>query len=506
MPKPALLSVPRRLAVLLGCAVCAPAIAGLDPMMAEISLFAFDHLPKNWMHADGQTLSINPHQALFSTMGTAHGGNGQNNFKLPDLRGRSPVGATANMPVGTVFGQSTVSLNVLPGVVGTQLTLQSVGVPTSARVAGTQALPQVEKTPLNSTGLGNAFSLRPPSQPLHHAIATSTGHYRTRECFLGEVVLYAGNSPPEDNVFLPADGRVLSVVLAQGLFSVIGNRFGGDGVSTFALPDLRGRLAAGVSSGAHGVADIALGQQAGHASVALTAAHTAQMPQGRTFTTGALGASTTTRPTATSVNVLTAATPVDNGVVQLNLQPPSLALDYYVCVNGTFPTQDGSADVDPNSFSGEIRLFAGDFAPDGWAFANGQLLDISSYGTLYSLIGTTFGGNGTYNFALPDLRGRIPVHPGTLDGQDIQRGQWVGMASLALNSYYLPAGKPLGDAAQLSTVATDGAIPVDTTRSARSVLAQQTLFSANVPDIELQPPTLGLHYIIRLNGIYPSPF
>src|SRR5271166_6516345 len=63
-------------------------------------------------------------------------------------------------------------------------------------------------------------------------------------------------------------------------------------------------------------------------------------------------------------------------------------------------------------FLGEIRMFGGNFAPSGWQMCNGQLLAISQYTALFSILGTTFGGNGTTNFALPDMRGRVPVHQG----------------------------------------------------------------------------------------------
>jgi microcystin-dependent protein len=67
-------------------------------------------------------------------------------------------------------------------------------------------------------------------------------------------------------------------------------------------------------------------------------------------------------------------------------------------------------------YVGEIRIFAGNFAPAGWMFCEGQLLPISEYETLFNLIGTTYGGDGQSTFALPDLRGRIPLHQGTDQG------------------------------------------------------------------------------------------
>jgi len=69
-----------------------------------------------------------------------------------------------------------------------------------------------------------------------------------------------------------------------------------------------------------------------------------------------------------------------------------------------------------DAYVGEIRLFAGSYAPTNWAFCDGSVLNISSNPTLYSLLGTTYGGDGTTTFALPDLRGRVPVHFGQLTG------------------------------------------------------------------------------------------
>jgi len=65
-----------------------------------------------------------------------------------------------------------------------------------------------------------------------------------------------------------------------------------------------------------------------------------------------------------------------------------------------------------NSYIGQIRMFGGNFAPAGWAFCDGQLLSIAEYETLFTLIGTTYGGDGVDTFALPDLRGRTPIHVG----------------------------------------------------------------------------------------------
>lgn len=84
--------------------------------------------------------------------------------------------------------------------------------------------------------------------------------------------------------------------------------------------------------------------------------------------------------------------------------------------------------IDP--FIGEIMLFAGTFQPKGWAFCNGQLLSISQNQALYSILGTTYGGDGKINFALPDLRGRIPIGVGWAPGLDkVDLGETGGLST-----------------------------------------------------------------------------
>lgn len=90
-------------------------------------------------------------------------------------------------------------------------------------------------------------------------------------------------------------------------------------------------------------------------------------------------------------------------------------------------------------FLAEIRLFAGSYAPRGWAFCNGQLLPVLQNISLFSLLGTVYGGNGSTTFGLPDLRGRVPVHPGQGAGLASRRlGDRGGKASVALTAAELP--------------------------------------------------------------------
>src|ERR1700761_4161525 len=86
-------------------------------------------------------------------------------------------------------------------------------------------------------------------------------------------------------------------------------------------------------------------------------------------------------------------------------------------------------------YLGEIRMFGGNFAPIGWALCNGQVLPISENDALFALIGTTYGGDGVQTFALPDLRGRIPMHAGT----GFVLGQLAGTETVTLNTQQIPS-------------------------------------------------------------------
>lgn len=93
-----------------------------------------------------------------------------------------------------------------------------------------------------------------------------------------------------------------------------------------------------------------------------------------------------------------------------------------------------------DQFIGEVRPFACTFAPSGWAFCQGQLLSISQNTALFSLLGTYYGGNGTSNFALPDLRGRVPMHYGTDPSGNIYSiGEIAGTETITLNGSQMPA-------------------------------------------------------------------
>jgi microcystin-dependent protein len=168
-------------------------------------------------------------------------------------------------------------------------------------------------------------------------------------------------------------------------------------------------------------------------------------------------------------------------------------------------------------YVGEIRLFAGNYAPTDWSFCDGALLSISENPTLFNLIGTTYGGNGTTTFALPDLRGRVPVHQGTgSTGTTYIIGAAAGTETVTLTPSQLPAHS--------HGLMVESSVPSGTGSSQASghVLAGGTAvaFIAAAPDAVLAGNALDtqgggqshanvmpfqcMSYIISLFGIYPS--
>jgi microcystin-dependent protein len=161
-------------------------------------------------------------------------------------------------------------------------------------------------------------------------------------------------------------------------------------------------------------------------------------------------------------------------------------------------------------YVGEIRIFAGNYAPYGWMFCEGQVLPIDGNETLYNLIGTTYGGNGQTTFLLPDLRGRLPIH----QGGGFVMGQPGGVeqvtltiAQMAAHNHSFAAYTAAGNAATpLNNVAAASATDVYYAASPANAMGSNSisLTGGSLPHTNLQP-YLCLDFIISLYGIYPSP-
>lgn len=162
-------------------------------------------------------------------------------------------------------------------------------------------------------------------------------------------------------------------------------------------------------------------------------------------------------------------------------------------------------------YVGEIRMFAGNFAPAGWMFCEGQLLPISEYETLFNLIGTTYGGDGQSTFALPDLRGRLPVHQG--NGFTLAETGGVEEVTLTVNQIPAHSHAFLASSDQANTLNPGGNV-IATPLTATPFFAQSPTTPLNANSISAvggsQPhtnfqPYLCVDFIISLFGIFPSP-
>jgi microcystin-dependent protein len=168
-------------------------------------------------------------------------------------------------------------------------------------------------------------------------------------------------------------------------------------------------------------------------------------------------------------------------------------------------------------YVGEIRLFAGNFAPAGWEFCAGQLLAISENETLFQLIGTTYGGDGQSTFALPDLRGRVPVHMGTgSDGTNYVIGEAGGIETVTLTVNQIPVhshGMIVSGAPAIETVPLPDHVLASTNevRYASSLETPVQMSPQAVSAVggsqphENMMPFVTINFIISLFGIFPSP-
>ena len=186
-------------------------------------------------------------------------------------------------------------------------------------------------------------------------------------------------------------------------------------------------------------------------------------------------------------------------------------------------------------FIGEIMLFAGNFAPRSWAFCNGALINVAQNTALFSILGTTFGGDGRTTFALPDLQGRVPIHEGRGPGLSNRRlGERGGIENVVLNTSQIPSHDHFltGGGA---TVTLSGTVALGVSTSVQNssdpttgAFADATMYSSAGPEgiyshvnssLALggttgiagstqshnnMMPSLGMYYIICTMGVYPS--
>ena len=387
-----------------------------EPFIGEIMMFGGNFPPRNWAFCDGQLLPIAQNTALFSLLGTTYGGDGRTTFALPDLRGRVPVG------VGSGPGLTPVSWGQRSGTETNTVTVNQLA-------SHSHNLPAPANGPTPNTGGSQSINNMQPYLGLYYVIALQ-GIYPSRnaernegsEPFIGEIRLVGFNFPPRGWAY--CEGQLLSIASYSALFSLLGTTYGGDGRTTFALPDLRGRIAVHPGTGP-GLSNYRWGERGGTNSTTLNTntipAHNHYVPQlgGDTANTG-------------------------GNQSHSNIQP-YLALYHSIALQGIYPSRNGGASVESEPYLAEIVIFGFNFAPRGWGFCDGQLLSISSYSAVFSLLGTTFGGDGRTTFALPDLRSRVAMHPGNGPGLSNRRwGEKMGAETTTLTINQIPSHNHVG--------------------------------------------------------------
>jgi microcystin-dependent protein len=167
-------------------------------------------------------------------------------------------------------------------------------------------------------------------------------------------------------------------------------------------------------------------------------------------------------------------------------------------------------------FVGEIRMFAGNFAPVGWAFCNGALIPISENETLFNLIGTTYGGDGQNTFALPNLQSRVPVHV----GPGFALGQAAGAESVTLTVSQIPAHSHVAQCFSNPGTGGNSNTPLASVWASANQTVGSVYSTTTPPTLTMNPaaiestggsqphdnmiPFLVINFIISLFGVFPS--
>lgn len=342
---------------------------------------------------------------------------------------------------------------------------------------------------------------------------------------LGTVKLVAYGFVPRD--YAACNGQLLAIDANPALFSILGVMYGGNGRTTFGLPNLQTRVPlhrnATHQEGATGGA-VAVNlntyqmPEHSHPVMATTDAATATSPEGHVPASGGRGAALYAPESGGTLTDLEpdSITAAGGGQAHNNMQP-SLGLHYVICTNGDYPSRSGGALPDEGQdYMADIKTFGFGFAPRGWATCEGQLLPINQYQSLYSLLGTTYGGDGQTTFALPDLRGRAAVGEGSLSGVEIALGLRTGQESVTLKASEIPSHYHQGQAiiADPSSPTAEDMLPAGTATNPGPFTDGKAdkAFDGSVigvPSPNGQPhdnmmPYLTVSFCICLNGLFPS--
>lgn len=350
------------------------------------------------------------------------------------------------------------------------------------------------------------------------------------EGYLGEIRITAFSFAPRGWVF--CHGQLLSVREHPALFAALGTRYGGDGVNTFALPDFRGRVALGGGTDRN-AREWRQGQQGGQTTVRLETQHLPAHTH-RLMAVPYEARSNPLRPPELYVlaqPLQNTYGPAENLVpmhpnamaltgsdaAHANMQP-FLALSFIICVNGLNPAVPVTGSLWSQPAVGEIRPFAGLRRTRHWVFCHGQILEINSQNQyLFDLLGNAFGGDGVTTFALPDLRGRVPIGSGQGPGLPNYRfGEAGGSEAVQITEREMPSHKHRlmgsanpatqthpNDAVPAQTAAGTGFYSVPPVRSAARFRPQAVARTGGKQPHNNLMPSMGIHYIMATAGDLP---
>jgi microcystin-dependent protein len=343
-----------------------------DGMLGEIRMFSYGTMPDGWVPCNGQTLQITKNEALWSILGPTYGGNGQTTFALPDLRGRTTISREVAADVGKMDGEEAHALTPGEMPVHRHTVFGSDGAANSAAPAGRLWANRSGKNPFSTQvsqgaavmsggsisfeGSGEKHENMSPYLAVNFGICVS-GIFGGRDGTIGELMMYAGfPQPDQPKDWKVCEGQLLALSQNTALFSLLGTYYGGNGTSTFALPDLR-KVAPIHCGQGNGLTERELGERGGSATVTLNDKQLAQ----HTHTAKAINDPATTNVPSNNVWAMgggdvrggvpfytSDGKPVGMNAEALsnagggkphNNMPPYLTITFLICTAGKFPVR-----------------------------------------------------------------------------------------------------------------------------------------------------------------------
>lgn len=349
---------------------------------------------------------------------------------------------------------------------------------------------------------------------------------------MGEIRLFAFNYAPRDFQF--CDGKMLTITNNEHLFSLLDNKYGGDAINTFALPDMRGRVPVGIGRGKELSKNWQLGEKFGEKYVRLTDGNLpfhihrckVSSDEGNTFKPGnnflssAIGEykiySSLKKPSEMVLMHSDSIRHTGENKPHYNMMP-TMALNYCICTQGTDPREE---DAEEEPLIGEIKIFANNFAPVGFKRCDGFVMrNNNDNQALFSLIGYIFGGTG-HSFYLPDLQKRVISHRGKELSFTDKEGDIDGIVTrenMPSHNHYIQVSSKSGTESVMSANVVPAVSNTGDGRDMKiidiycnieqkySMMNLDMLSSCgNGNSHENQQPYLALNYYICVDGNFPT--